>query len=281
VDIARTRQSAQLVRAPRDGRIQSLNTAAGATLVSAGDWLATLAPERAVRVVELMVDGRDVALVRPGQPVRLHFEGWPAIQFSGWPSVAQGMFDGRVRSIDPSAQGTGLFRVLVEPMPGKPGWPDDHFTRLGSRVAGSRWKPSRSAMNCGASSTTFRWNSSARWKPARARGRQGPGGQGSVEEGQAGQGRCQGRRGGGQVIRTLLAAAAAALVWSQGALAAELTLDTVLQARPGTSRWCWRRWPAAAPPMRARWPRKACSTWCSMPKCRRARWAITTMPWPT
>jgi outer membrane protein TolC len=32
------------------------------------------------------------------------------------------------------------------------------------------------------------------------------------------------------VIRTLLAAAAAALVWSQGALAAELTLDTVLQA---------------------------------------------------
>ena len=31
---------------------------------------------------------------------------------------------------------TGLFRVLVEPMPGKPAWPDDHFTRLGSRVRG-------------------------------------------------------------------------------------------------------------------------------------------------
>jgi len=136
VDIARTRQSAQMVRAPRAGRIQSLNTAAGATLVSAGDWLATLAPERPVRVVELMVDGRDVALVRPGQPVRLHFEGWPAIQFSGWPSVAQGMFDGRVRSIDVSAQASGLFRVLVEPMPGKPAWPDDRFTRLGSRVRG-------------------------------------------------------------------------------------------------------------------------------------------------
>ncbi|NMN03214.1 MULTISPECIES: efflux RND transporter periplasmic adaptor subunit [unclassified Novosphingobium] len=136
VDIARTRQSAQLVRAPRDGRIQALNTAAGATLVSAGDWLASLAPERPVRVVELMVDGRDVALVRRGQGVRLHFEGWPAIQFSGWPSVAQGMFDGRVRSIDPSAQANGLFRVLVEPMPGKPAWPEDHFTRLGSRVRG-------------------------------------------------------------------------------------------------------------------------------------------------
>lgn len=136
VDIALNRQSAQLVRAPRDGRIQSLNTAAAATLVSAGDWLATLAPENSPRVVELMVDGRDVALVRRGQPVRLHFEGWPAIQFSGWPSVAQGMFDGRVRAIDPSAQGTGLFRVLVEPMPGKPRWPDDNFVRLGSKVRG-------------------------------------------------------------------------------------------------------------------------------------------------
>ena len=136
VDIALGRQSVQMVRAPRDGRIQALNTAAGGTLISAGDWLATLAPDQARRVVELMVDGRDVALVRPGQPVRLHFEGWPAIQFSGWPSVAQGMFDGRVRSIDPSAQTSGLFRVLVEPMPGKPVWPEDNFVRLGSKVRG-------------------------------------------------------------------------------------------------------------------------------------------------
>ncbi|WP_448502942.1 efflux RND transporter periplasmic adaptor subunit [Sphingomonas sp.] len=136
VDVALNRQSAQTVRAPRDGRIQSINAAAGATLVSAGDVLATLAPEAPVRVAELMVDGRDVALIQPGQPVRLEFEGWPAIQFSGWPSVAQGMFDGRVRSVDPSAQMTGLFRVLVEPMPGKPAWPDADYVRLGAKVRG-------------------------------------------------------------------------------------------------------------------------------------------------
>lgn len=136
VDVALGRQSAQLVRAPHDGRIQSLNTAAGATLVSAGDTLATLAPDNATRVVELMVDGRDVALVRKGQPVRLHFEGWPAIQFSGWPSIAQGMFDGRVLTIDRSAQASGLFRVLVEPMPGKPAWPDENYVLLGSKVRG-------------------------------------------------------------------------------------------------------------------------------------------------
>ncbi|MGC6401190.1 efflux RND transporter periplasmic adaptor subunit [Sphingomonas sp. FW199] len=136
VDVTLNRQSAQLVRAPRDGRIQSINAAAGATLVSPGDPLATLAPEAPERVVELMVDGRDVALIRPGRPVRLAFEGWPAIQFSGWPSIAQGMFDGRVRSVDPSAQINGLFRVLVEPMPGKPAWPDDDFVRLGAKARG-------------------------------------------------------------------------------------------------------------------------------------------------
>lgn len=136
VDVALNRQAVQTVRAPRDGRIQSINAAAGATLVSAGTQLATLAPETPVRVVELMVDGRDIAVIRPGRPVRLAFEGWPAIQFSGWPSVAQGMFDGRVRSIDPSAQTTGLFRVLVEPAPGKPGWPTADFVRLGGKVRG-------------------------------------------------------------------------------------------------------------------------------------------------
>lgn len=136
VDIALNRQSAQVVRAPRDGRIQSLNAGASAALVSPGDRLATLAPEAPPRAVELLVDGRDVALVRVGQPVRLEFEGWPAIQFSGWPSVAQGMFDGRVRSVDPSAQASGLFRVLVEPMPGKPEWPESNFVRLGAKVRG-------------------------------------------------------------------------------------------------------------------------------------------------
>ena len=136
IDVQLNRQSAQLVRAPRDGRIQQLNAAAGGALVSAGTVLAVVAPERIERAVELFVDGRDVALVRPGQAVRLEFEGWPAVQFSGWPSVAQGLFDGRVRGLDPNASPTGLFRVLVEPQPGKPAWPDRRFARLGAKVRG-------------------------------------------------------------------------------------------------------------------------------------------------
>jgi RND family efflux transporter MFP subunit len=136
IDVQLNRQSAQLVRAPRDGRIQNLNAAAGGALVSAGTTLAVVAPERVERAVELLIDGRDVPLLRPGRPVRLEFEGWPAIQFSGWPSVAYGFFDGRVRTIDPNANMQGLFRILVEPMPGKPAWPGPRYVRLGGKVYG-------------------------------------------------------------------------------------------------------------------------------------------------
>lgn len=136
IDVQLNRQSAQLVRAPRDGRIQNLSAATGGALVSAGTVLAVVAPERVERAVELLIDGRDVPLLRPGRPVRLEFEGWPAIQFSGWPSVAYGFFDGRVRTIDPNANAQGLFRILVEPAPGKPAWPERRFVRLGGKVYG-------------------------------------------------------------------------------------------------------------------------------------------------
>lgn len=136
IDVQLNRQSAQLVRAPRDGRIQNINAAAGGVLVSAGTVLATIAPERVERAVELYIDGRDLPVVRPGRAVRLEFEGWPAIQFSGWPAIAQGLFDGRVRAIDPTANADGLFRVLIEPLPGKPAWPDRRFVRLGGKVYG-------------------------------------------------------------------------------------------------------------------------------------------------
>jgi multidrug efflux pump subunit AcrA (membrane-fusion protein) len=136
IDVQLNRQSAQLVRAPRDGRVQGINAAAAGGLVSAGTKLAVVVPERVDRAVEIYIDGRDVPLVRPGRLVRLEFEGWPAIQFSGWPAIARGVFDGRVRSLDPAASPTGLFRVLIEPVPGRPAWPDRRFVRLGGKVRG-------------------------------------------------------------------------------------------------------------------------------------------------
>ncbi|PZU58325.1 MAG: RND transporter, partial [Sphingobium sp.] len=91
IEIKLAQSSAQIVSAPREGRVQDLNAAAGGALISSGTVLATIAPENITRAVELYVDGRDVPLVEPGRQVRLEFEGFPAFQFSGWPAFAVGI----------------------------------------------------------------------------------------------------------------------------------------------------------------------------------------------
>lgn len=129
------RQSEQIVRAPRDGFIQSLNAGDAATYINAGDVLATFVPANTGRVVEIFIDGRDVALVKPGDATRIQFEGWPAVQFSGWPSVAIGTFGGRVISVDHSAQVDGRFRVLIAEDRSEVGaWPEERYVRFGAAV---------------------------------------------------------------------------------------------------------------------------------------------------
>ena len=56
--------------------------------------------------------------------------------FSGWPAFAVGIYDGQVRSVDPTPRTDGLFRILVEQAPGKTAWPERRFVRQGSKVLG-------------------------------------------------------------------------------------------------------------------------------------------------
>jgi len=129
------RQSEQLVTAPRDGFIQSINAGDAATFVSSGQVLATFVPETTRRVVEVFVDGRDVALVQGGEKARIEFEGWPAVQFSGWPSVAIGTFPGVVETVDQVAQPDGRFRVLIaEDASAEEKWPEERYARFGTVV---------------------------------------------------------------------------------------------------------------------------------------------------
>lgn len=137
VDVKLSRQSVQIVRAPRDGTILRVNAGDAATFVSTGQVVATFVPDNVERALELFVDGRDIALVRVGAPVRIQFEGWPVIQISGWPSKAVGTFAGRVVAIDASAQPNGRFRILVEEDESwdEP-WPDPSYVRFGSKARG-------------------------------------------------------------------------------------------------------------------------------------------------
>ncbi|MEM1381176.1 MAG: HlyD family efflux transporter periplasmic adaptor subunit [Pseudomonadota bacterium] len=132
-----SRQSQQLIKAPRDGTILRVNAGDTATFINAGQNIATFQPDGAQRAVELYIDGRDVALVKPGHRVSLLFEGWPVVQFSGWPSIAQGTFMGEVISVDPTAQPNGQFRVLVgEAKDAEIPWPDERFVRFGAAARG-------------------------------------------------------------------------------------------------------------------------------------------------
>lgn len=128
------RQSAQEVRAPRDGYIQRRRAGTGSQLVKVGDPLAILVPETSSRSAEVFISGLDAPFVKPGQKVRIQFEGWPAIQSFGWPSLAKGTFGGIVNFIDRQLDVEGFSRALVTPDPDDEPWPESDILRQGGRV---------------------------------------------------------------------------------------------------------------------------------------------------
>ena len=147
IDTRIERFKARFVKAPCDGIVFriSANAGRGGQLVKEGDELAVIVPDATDRVVELLIDGVDAPLIAAhmeqtgrGPHVRLQFEGWPGVQFAGWPSVAVGTFGGRVRQIDPTDDGYGRFRILVEPEEMFDGdrWPEGLYLRQGNQAVG-------------------------------------------------------------------------------------------------------------------------------------------------
>jgi hypothetical protein len=136
VEVRLARQSTQRVTAPMDGTIFRVVARQSGELLKSGDLIGVLVPQTVNNVVELLMDGNDVPLISAGRPVRLQFEGWPALQFSGWPSVAVGTFGGKVLLVDSTDNGQGKFRVLVEADPSDGQWPGQNYLRQGVRANG-------------------------------------------------------------------------------------------------------------------------------------------------
>ena len=130
-DVRLARQATQKVTAPRDGTILRLLAQPDSELLKAGDAVASFVPDAYTPTVEVWLDGVDMPLVHPGDPVRLMFNGWPAIQFVGWPSVAVGTFGGRVQLVDATDTKGGKFRILVSPDPEDDPWPSANYLRQG------------------------------------------------------------------------------------------------------------------------------------------------------
>lgn len=130
------RQGTQKVTAPRDGTILRLLAQPGSEMLKAGAALATFVPDAYKPTVELWLNGMDMPLVKAGDPVRLQFNGWPAVQFVGWPSVAVGTFGGRVQLVDATETKQGMFRILVTPDEQDDPWPSAMYLRQGVQARG-------------------------------------------------------------------------------------------------------------------------------------------------
>jgi multidrug efflux pump subunit AcrA (membrane-fusion protein) len=143
-----------------DPRAGAVGAVAGG--VGAKEFPALTADSYPGIVAELFVDGNDLPLVAEGERqtqaglatadrVLLQFEGWPAVQVAGVPNAAAGLFEGKVYRVDPTADRTGRFRVLVEPL--NPGteprvmgvagrqvpvapWPNQELLRQGVQAQG-------------------------------------------------------------------------------------------------------------------------------------------------
>lgn len=120
------------VLAPQDGYVvRAVRTGIG-EVIKEGEPLLVFMPSSYQLAAEVFVRPLDVALLRPGQKVRLQFDGWPAFVFAGWPNLSYGTMGGRIRAIDYVDAGTGNFRILVEPDPEDKPWPT--LLRLGGGV---------------------------------------------------------------------------------------------------------------------------------------------------
>jgi len=116
--------------APQDGYItQAINAGIGET-VKEGEEIVSIMPYNVDFAVEMYIRPIDLPLLKKHQPVRIQFDGWPAIVFSGWPNTSYGTYGGKVFAIDNFISANGRYRVLVTPDPDDHPWPE--ALRVGS-----------------------------------------------------------------------------------------------------------------------------------------------------
>jgi multidrug resistance efflux pump len=113
------------ITAPQSGYItQAIQTGLGETMKE-GAEIVSIMPSQYDLAVEMYVEPIDLPLIDKGQPVRIQFDGWPAIVFSGWPNTSFGTYGGRVYAVDNFISPNGKFRIMVKPDPNAEKWPEE------------------------------------------------------------------------------------------------------------------------------------------------------------
>ena len=111
------------ILAPQTGYVtKAIQSGLGET-IKEGEPIVSIMPSMFDLAIEVYVKPIDLPLVEMGQPVRIQFDGWPAIVFSGWPNTSYGTYGGKVFAIDNFISPNGMYRVLVSPDPDDVPWP--------------------------------------------------------------------------------------------------------------------------------------------------------------
>ncbi len=112
------------IRAPQRGVINKAIQAGIGQTFKEGEQLVNIMPSDYQLAVETYIRPIDLPLMHIGEPVRIQFDGWPAIVFSGWPNLSYGTYGGQVVAIETFISSNGKYRVLLAPDPDEYPWPN-------------------------------------------------------------------------------------------------------------------------------------------------------------
>ena len=130
------RKIASKIIAPVDGTVVRLTPIGLGEIVHPGDLLLTIVPKESSPAIEMWANAIDAPLLKPGRPVRILFQGVPAIPLAAWPELMAGTYDGRIQVVDQSASANGQFRFWVAPETHRRQWPPQLQVRQGTQVMG-------------------------------------------------------------------------------------------------------------------------------------------------
>ena len=121
------------ITAPQSGYVtKAMQSGIGET-IKEGDEIVTIMPAEYDLAIEMFIKPIDLPLMQIGLPVRVQFDGWPAVVFSGWPNTSYGTFGGRIFAIDNFISENGMYRVLVSSDPEDNPWPEALRVGAGTR----------------------------------------------------------------------------------------------------------------------------------------------------
>ncbi len=118
------RQQFYFITAPQSGYVTKAVKKGIGEIVKEGTDIVTIMPDVYDLAVEMYLLPQDLPLIRPGDEVRLRFDGWPAIVISGWPEASTGIFSGNIVAIDRFISENGYYRIMISPNNEEKKWPE-------------------------------------------------------------------------------------------------------------------------------------------------------------